>query len=177
MNLAGTDSTTRVCLSLCQRERTKVRDARGVAHPERTKSLPTQYRALHVFDGSKTVGRQFLCSQEKHHVSRPAFCQMDSRDPIRPAQSRVSPPDSRNRRCSDQSRAVAETYSRQNCDSAAAATTHARRRSRFSGEHARDSLERTFSPVAERAKAKTRKLRPSPQSSPRQRGEAVSSNE
>lgn len=84
-------------LSLCQRERMKVRDCSWIAFRALTKWLGGRYRALSLSGDSRSGRRQFLVWSEIRRVLGRVFHEGDIRDRNHPTRWRVSRRDSRNR--------------------------------------------------------------------------------
>lgn len=114
----------RICLSLSERERIKVRDSFGRVPRARGKSLSARYRVPHELGDSK-IGRS-RCRDEReilparHRVSG----RLDNYVLRRLAQLPALPPHNKNRGRKDEADAAAGIYSPQNCGSVGVAKEH-----------------------------------------------------
>ncbi len=132
----------RSLLSLCKRERIKVRDDLADQIPQaHTRSLEVFHRGSRALRRSRTGGHEFPPRLETLHafgLSVDARCR---RDQSRRARRRGELPGNRNRGCSDRSDADAGICSRSGSDCAVGSRESARPGWRFCAGGMRDSLD------------------------------------
>lgn len=156
-------------LSLWQRERIEVRDCSKSVFQELTKSPEERYRVLLGLDDSKSERRQFLVWPEIVLGLDRVFPGGDNHDLNHPIRWQVSRPDNRNPGCRDRWDAVGGICNLRGFDFEDGARECVRSRSNIGGDNERESLTDclTFTISYEKKNGC-----PSPQSSPRGRGEA-----
>jgi hypothetical protein len=159
-------------LSLLQRERIKVRDYSAHDFPVPTKSFQARCRVPRELDDSRNGQRQFLVQLEISRVSYRGSRAGGNRAPTHPTRSRASRPDNRNPGRRDRWDVVAGIYKPQTFDFEDVAREYLRNRSRFCANTGRGSS--TLYLILSISSEKNNR-RPSPQSSPRTRGEEDSS--
>jgi hypothetical protein len=157
--------TEKIRLSLWQRERIKVRDWTRTAPAAQTRSPARRCQVPGEPDDSKIAVQRFLCESGMPSAFDPEFVRHDSNARHRPIRSRALRSDSRNPECSSPTDADGEICSLQSFGSANAAKVCAQDRLLSFATNERDSRRIILltSTVSES---------PSPQSSPRKRGEA-----
>jgi hypothetical protein len=174
-SIAHANSTSRLIfclLSLSQRERMKVRDCceRDLQAP--TKSLQARYPVPRGFGDSKNEQQQFLVALEISLVSYRASRVGKNHVPSHPIRSRVSEPGNKSPGHRDRLGAVAEIYKLRTFDFEDGARESVRNRSPSCGDNAHESFVGCLKLAIDCEKIIAY---PSPQSSPRLRGEAEDS--
>ena len=165
-------SSVRSRLSLSQRERMKVRDCFAVAPRVRTRLLATHYRALGESDDSRISTRQLHGEPEIPSAFGREFGLYGSYVLRRPIRWPALRSDNRNPRRSRPADVGDETYSLQNFGSVNVAKEYVPARSPSFAAIERDSQQ--FILTINASSEKHFRI-PSPQSSPRKRGEADTS--
>jgi hypothetical protein len=157
-------------LFLSQRERIKVRDFLVSVFRVRAKSPEERYRVLPGPDDSRSGGRQFHCRQEICLVPRRLVREGDSRGLNHPTRWLVSQPDNRNRGYKDEWDAVAGICNWRSFNFEDGAREYVRSPLPVCGNNGHEALGDylAIAPLTRREIGG-----PSPQSSPRSRGEAI----
>ncbi len=160
-------------LSLFERERMEVRDYWRRVFQALTRSPEERYPILRELGDSKSEPPQFLVLLEILLGPDRIFLEYDSRGRNRRVRWQASLANNRSPRCNGRSNAVAGIYNSRNFDFEDGAREYVRSRSRSCGDNGRATRR---NPLINAIFSERKISGPSPQSSPRKRGEANSNS-